>query len=538
MNLNKLTKADLIKKFKQLQEKSNNTGLLAKLLLFKSLILKITLIAVLIKTFRKYSMLRRFWLIFNTLVMTIFGISLFDIYGLSFLSGIIETIRSTYIYSWFAALLSSKEIETPSRLKQINQNSTGNEKSSGLTEGIKRLIIKEEPQIEEDTPIYKNKWVIIAAILLISGLTWWYFGDNLKQFTTTGYSEFKRKPKMDDVDPAGNIELPIQYPPIERSWWNSIKDFFDLSKWRKNKTTDNTPEVLFDAQSQPDIELVDGRRPRIKLDFTKKDPIASSSKVKLEDTPEVNQANSDGSDNSFERYFPDPIDQNEVKSRWNNSPLLEGKTQEWPKIESEVKPTSAFKDLFKSISSLRDKATENLKPVISDTNGGIKQTSDDNTEEFEGKTIPIIKSNKVESPIPQNPSVSNLFDDTMALFDEEPENTLIEDSQQNDVNTSQDSSSSEVIDTWDKVKVEVWDKSKQVNITFGDLWREADSVHFVTNDNYLSVCDFKDLGFTGIGPKTNDVFTWDKRQTSDFNSELKEIIIKDLNGKTHSVYRK
>jgi hypothetical protein len=45
-------------------------------------------------------------------------------------------------------------------LKSINQTSTGNEKSSGLTEGIKRLIIKEEPQIEEvedDSPIYKNK---------------------------------------------------------------------------------------------------------------------------------------------------------------------------------------------------------------------------------------------------------------------------------------------------------------------------------------------------------------------------------------------
>jgi hypothetical protein len=53
--------------------------------------------------------------------------------------------------------LNSKEIETPSRLKSINQTSTGIEKSSGLTEGIKRLIIKDEPQLEEDTPIYKNK---------------------------------------------------------------------------------------------------------------------------------------------------------------------------------------------------------------------------------------------------------------------------------------------------------------------------------------------------------------------------------------------
>jgi hypothetical protein len=52
--------------------------------------------------------------------------------------------------------LNSKEIETPSRLKSINQTSTGNEKSSGLTEGFKRLIIKDEPQLEEDTQQTKN----------------------------------------------------------------------------------------------------------------------------------------------------------------------------------------------------------------------------------------------------------------------------------------------------------------------------------------------------------------------------------------------
>jgi hypothetical protein len=128
-----------------------------------------------------------------------------------------------------------------------------------LTEGIKRLIIKDEPQLEEDTPIYKNKWVVIAAILLLSGLTWWYFGDSIKQFSTTGYREFKRKPKTDEIDPTGHIELPIQYPSVERSWWTRIKDFFDLSKWRNrsNIPSDNAPEVLFDANSQPDITLED-----------------------------------------------------------------------------------------------------------------------------------------------------------------------------------------------------------------------------------------------------------------------------------------
>jgi hypothetical protein len=62
MNLNKLTKAELMLKFKKLQEatqSSKNTGIIAKLLLFKSLILKITLIAIIIKTFKRYSILRK-----------------------------------------------------------------------------------------------------------------------------------------------------------------------------------------------------------------------------------------------------------------------------------------------------------------------------------------------------------------------------------------------------------------------------------------------------------------------------------------------
>jgi hypothetical protein len=789
MNLNKLTKAELMLKLKKIQEKSNNNNLLAKLLLFNSLINKITLIALLIKTFRKYSMLRKVFMFLNMIIVSIFGISLMDIYGLTFLASIIETIRSTYIYSWFSGLLSSKEIETPSRLKSINQTSTGNEKSSTMIEGFKKLVIKEEPQIEEDTPIYKNKWVIIAAILLISGLTWWYFGDSIKQFSTTGYSEFKRKPKTDEIDPTGHIELPIQYPPIERTWWTKIKDFFDLSKWRNNTPPNNKPEVLFDAQSPHDIELVNQTRHRTKLDFTNKDPItieadkiyndwdnpkspsecsinhyfpevdqvntelsnneilqhltgeanqrfdlesneiigqintfldyhdrdvfpsdiikssmykaisakllsmtilnsiryndwlkrtdvapnlvrfnllensiksieeqsdtyaeivnataleqeawsddgtrastprmdevpdikqetpkleskpletvstlrdkweesaevvkgkfnqlfasikskqtemkvetdleqpiASSSKVKLDDlsnNQEQIKPNSDESDNSFERYFPDPNESNEVKSSWKNSPLLEDKTQDLPKIvvsenpeqtpedttildrgeEILESPKAKFNALFSSINALRDGATRVLKNVSTDKtldSGGVSENiQSDNPIKFEGKSIPVIKPSKIDSPIPQNPSVSNLFDDTMALFDDEPDNTLIEDTPQ-EANISQDSVSTDVIDSWDKIKFNIWDKSKQVNIQFGELWRDVDSIHFATNDNHLVVEQIDNLGNDGNKTHSNDAFVWDRRTTSDFNSELKEIIIKDLSGKTHSIYR-
>jgi hypothetical protein len=54
-------------------------------------------------------------------------------------------------------LFDSKQIEEiPSRMKEINRASTTNEKGSGMIEGLKRLVIKEEIE-EDETPIYKNK---------------------------------------------------------------------------------------------------------------------------------------------------------------------------------------------------------------------------------------------------------------------------------------------------------------------------------------------------------------------------------------------
>lgn len=93
-NLKKLTKAELISKLNSLKTKqleimnsnttniSNNPTLfkviLKNILYFKSIILKVTLIALIIKLFKRYSILRRLWTVFNTILVTIFGISLVD----------------------------------------------------------------------------------------------------------------------------------------------------------------------------------------------------------------------------------------------------------------------------------------------------------------------------------------------------------------------------------------------------------------------------------------------------------------------------
>jgi hypothetical protein len=65
MNLKKFTKAELISKINGLKTKNNDnnssfsTNLFGSLLLFKTFLLKITLIALVIKVFKKYSIFRK-----------------------------------------------------------------------------------------------------------------------------------------------------------------------------------------------------------------------------------------------------------------------------------------------------------------------------------------------------------------------------------------------------------------------------------------------------------------------------------------------
>ena len=87
-NLNKYTKAELISKFKTLENKNSNKSfsqlIINSLLLYKSLILKLTLITLIIKWIKKYSLVRKLWHIFSLISSTLLGFSLIDIYGFDF----------------------------------------------------------------------------------------------------------------------------------------------------------------------------------------------------------------------------------------------------------------------------------------------------------------------------------------------------------------------------------------------------------------------------------------------------------------------
>ena len=132
-NLNKFTKAELINKFTKLDNQNSNQtqskyqwifNIIDKILLFKSLILKITLISLIIRWINKYSLVKKFWHIFSLLANTLLGFTLIDIYALD----VISWIKDTSIYRWYSELFSTPDIITnkeakediPSRMSEIN----------------------------------------------------------------------------------------------------------------------------------------------------------------------------------------------------------------------------------------------------------------------------------------------------------------------------------------------------------------------------------------------------------------------------------
>jgi hypothetical protein len=191
-NLNKFTKAELISKLNGLKTSKNSDNkptlfseIMKFLLFFKTFLLKITLIAVIIKVFKKYSLFRRIGTIFNTILFSIFGISLIDFYEIESISKIFHNLLD--IFSNFYTNISElfgKKVEIPSKLESlggINQIPSGiqenNENSERIIERFRKIINKpEEIQVQETiiedkpTPFYEDKYVIIGGILILACL--------------------------------------------------------------------------------------------------------------------------------------------------------------------------------------------------------------------------------------------------------------------------------------------------------------------------------------------------------------------------------
>jgi hypothetical protein len=250
MNLNKFTKAELISKLNKTKKIDNiNKSILKQIkiylsqfwdliLTFKDILVKLTLISFFLKIFKIYKLFRRLWLTLNTIVMTIFGISLMDNFGFEFIKNflyeikfiswnIIDYFSNTQFYQFLSNLFSEKEKEAPSsktthenssisgitkdtgtNTKDTGQISQDNRRNDKIAEWLKPDIKEEiKEEITEEAFNY-NKYLAIAGLLIASCLVWVYF-DEIK----TGGDSFVEWVKSfwpgnnPDNDPGGKARM-------------------------------------------------------------------------------------------------------------------------------------------------------------------------------------------------------------------------------------------------------------------------------------------------------------------------------------------
>lgn len=199
------TKAELKQKILDYKNESNKNSSINKInsyfsqvwdlfKVFKDILLKLTLISFLLKILRKYSLFNRLWRILNTIVMTIFGISLLDNFGIEFISNFFKEIKfifsntidyltNTHFYKYLTKLFSTKEIieNKPSKSPRTNQENSWNEENITKSERNSKvsewLNQKEEIKSDiKDDSSYKI-YFILASVLLTSCLLWYYWND-------------------------------------------------------------------------------------------------------------------------------------------------------------------------------------------------------------------------------------------------------------------------------------------------------------------------------------------------------------------------
>jgi hypothetical protein len=332
-----------------------NNKLLSYLLIIKSFLVKFTFLAMIIKFFKRFSIIRRIWLILNTIVMSIFGISMLDIYGLSIISAFCSEIlhisaniatylSSTKFYGLITGFLGYK-IDIPTKiesLRTINKSSTRNETASKQISKIDGWYNQEE--IVEDKPFYQSKWFIYGSLMLISGITYYYYGTEISSGVSSLWNWLRgRKPDNPPINPPINPDNPEVR---NNSWAN-------LMGWNKNKDMKKKLSELLDESDGSDaIELVDIQSsPTEPMDkyFTSdkgkeilRSPSLDDLNSKVEET--WSRSTSPGSSSSVETIkptnWPKTPDYNEASTSSSSSNII--KPDEIPK--SLIEETAATLD--------------------------------------------------------------------------------------------------------------------------------------------------------------------------------------------------
>jgi len=202
MNLNKYTKAELISKFKKIDVKNNSNNnqsqikLVELLNLLKGWIMKLTIIALIFKYFKKYTFISKILRFANWIIVSIFGFSVVDNFGIGYISSFVTDIRlivagitayltSTQFYAYLGSLWGLKVTNNPEISKRTWSSSTVYPKSSWnenqISESERNSRIAEwlrsnEHKADESS---NNKYYILLLLLILSGATWYYYGGDI-----------------------------------------------------------------------------------------------------------------------------------------------------------------------------------------------------------------------------------------------------------------------------------------------------------------------------------------------------------------------
>jgi hypothetical protein len=219
MDLNKLTKAELISKINQkenLESKidKNNTKLDSKInkekikteitfldviLKIKNLILSLSLIAVLMKLFKNYKTIRSFLKFANFIILTIFGMSMFEAFGLGIITKIFGELR--YIFAEIITYLTDSTFYQY-LMKSFNINNVVEEQKSIRTSYKKPIETDwkaeyEKAERQREIDKWKARYALekennektdikvwLVLLLLLGGsVATWYYPDILQIFS-------------------------------------------------------------------------------------------------------------------------------------------------------------------------------------------------------------------------------------------------------------------------------------------------------------------------------------------------------------------
>jgi hypothetical protein len=308
MNWNKLTKAELISKFKKLESKnsSNNSTnrslfnrIIELIIAFKSLLIKLTLISLLIKLLKKYTFIGKILRFINWIIVSIFGISLIDNFGIEFITNFYKEIRvitysiinylsDTSFYSFIASLFSTKDKVTNQAkislrdgplMEESSYETSRKEKSINKSKGNSKISewLNPEPELSINSEESNNKkYYIIAGMLILSCLAWYYF-DDIKPVGISWVEWIRSFRSSNGGDPNGTSNN-VQ-PNNQMNLKSRLKDLFN----KKDKTSDLSTQ--FDNSSQATIT---------QIELEDKTPRASTSNILTRNN----------SDESIDIYFP------------------------------------------------------------------------------------------------------------------------------------------------------------------------------------------------------------------------------------------